>query len=102
MTYTYRCPDCRTRRKSFDLFTRHLRESGHRACNCGGYEWGPHRPGSPCCDQHPAAAVHRAARQGATYEECWEIQMALVTETPGRPMREWPASGDRTQGTRRA
>lgn len=86
----YRCPACRTRRRSPQLFTQHLLATGHKLCNCGGYEWGPHRPGSPCCDQHPAGAVHKALRQGASDEEAWEVQMGVVCGTPGRSMGEWP------------
>lgn len=28
----WRCPECRTRRKDFDLFMRHIHESGHALC----------------------------------------------------------------------
>lgn len=89
----YRCPSCRTRRQSHALFTQHLRDSGHKLCHCGGYEWGPHRPGSPCCTAHPMSPVHQAARQGASAEVLEELEMECVWSEPGRPMREWPGAG---------
>lgn len=86
---TLRCPDCRTRRKSFDLFTRHLRESGHRACTCGGYHY-KHRPGSPCCEKNPMADVEIAKRHGGfTADELLEIAVDCAWEKPGRPFTKW-------------
>ena len=80
-----RCPECRTRRKSFDLFTRHLRETGHRVCWCGGYSFA-HRPGSPYCEQNAMSAVRIAARQeGITADELLEIAIDCAWEKPGRP-----------------
>lgn len=60
----FRCPECRTRRHSWDLFSRHLKETGHRLCTCGGYHYA-HRPGSTYCERHPLADLHRAAREHA-------------------------------------
>ena len=87
---TLRCPDCRTRRKSFDLFTRHLRESGHRACTCGGYHY-KHRPGSPCCEKNTMVDVHIARRHGGfTADALWEIAVDCALEKKGRPLTHWP------------
>lgn len=84
-----RCPDCRTRRKSFDLFTRHLRETGHRVCWCGGYSFA-HRPGSPYCEQNAMGAVRIAARQeGITLAELQEIEVDCAWEKAGRPFTKW-------------
>jgi hypothetical protein len=58
-----RCPDCRTRRATFTSMVRHLTQTQHRVCTCGGY-WYPHRPGSPCCEGNPRALVNRAVREG--------------------------------------
>lgn len=89
MALILRCPECRTRRKSFDLFTKHLRETGHRVCNCGGY-WYPHRPGSPYCEQNAMSAVRIAARQeGITADELLEIAVDCAWEKAGRPFTKW-------------
>ena len=84
-----RCPECRTRRKSFDLFTRHLRETGHRVCWCGGYSFA-HRPGSPYCEQNAMSAVRIAARQEwITADELLEIAVDCAWEKAGRPFTKW-------------
>ena len=84
-----RCPECRTRRKSCDLFTRHLRETGHRVCWCGGYSFA-HRPGSPYCEQNAMSAVRIAARQdGITLVELQEIEVDCAWEKAGRPFTKW-------------
>ncbi len=59
-----RCPDCRTRRTTRGLFTRHVRETGHKLCRCGGYHY-QHRPGSPLCAYNPLSALRLADRDGA-------------------------------------
>lgn len=67
-TQPWRCPVCRTRRASFTSLLEHQRGAGHQApCGCPGYHH-PHRPGSPCCDQHPEAALRRALRAGETID----------------------------------
>lgn len=79
----WRCPACRTRRKDHGLFTRHLRDSGHRLCTCGGYHYA-HRPGSPFCDCNPFADVLRASRQGESAEVLLDIAADIAWDTPGR------------------
>lgn len=69
----FRCPDCRTRRKDYGLFTRHLKQTGHKLCQCGGYHYS-HRPGSTYCVRNPYAAVHEADRRGASDELLAEIR----------------------------
>ena len=76
---TFRCPACRTRRKDYDLFTQHLKDSGHRACDCGGYH---HRPGSPCCVQHPFAALDEAKRRGDDMGTLMDIFIDTIWENP--------------------
>lgn len=83
---TYRCPECRTRRKDFDLFMRHIHESGHALCNCGHVSYGgtgfPHRPGSPCCIHNPLSALWIAMRQGEGPEVLQEVAAWLVKTQP--------------------
>ena len=86
---TFRCPACRTRRKDYGLFTRHLRESGHAVCGCGGYPW-PHRPHSPYCHQNPQSGALAAWRDGASADEVLEISVELAWEKPGRVLKVWP------------
>ncbi|MDP1688033.1 hypothetical protein [Hydrogenophaga sp.] len=85
----WRCPECRTRRQDYGLFTRHVRESGHRACNCGGYHYA-HRPGSPYCTRNPMADVLIASRQGESAETCMDIAADIAWSTPGRVSAECP------------
>ena len=70
-----RCPDCRTRRTTWSAMQRHIVRTNHAHCQCAGYHF-KHRPGSPCCDSHPDAAIHRAIREGDT--EAWIL-------LPGKP-----------------
>lgn len=82
----FRCPDCRTRRKDWHLFAAHLRESGHRLCNCGGYHYA-HRPGSPYCEANPAADMRHALRAGEPASVLQDIAMDLAINGYGRPVR---------------
>ena len=66
MAFLFRCPECRTRRRSHGLFTQHLRETGHRLCRCG------------------------ASRHGASDEEVIEIALEIVLTTRGRPAQRCP------------
>jgi len=77
MAFLFRCPECRTRRRNHGLFTQHLRESGHKACICGGYHY-KHRPGSPYCVQNPMSAALLASRYGASDDEVAEIALDLA------------------------
>lgn len=63
---TYRCPICRTRRKDFLLYSRHLEESGHgvdKLCRCNAHKY-PHRAGS-ACEPVPAAITVTPIAPGA-------------------------------------
>lgn len=86
MSFLFRCPECRTRRRDYGLFTQHLRESGHRLCRCGGYHF-EHRPGSPFCERNPTGAARLAIRYGATDDEVNEILIDIAFSTPGRVLR---------------
>lgn len=79
--YVHRCPACRTRRKDHALFTRHLRESGHRLCRCGGYHYS-HRPGSPYCEENPLSIILIADRQGEPEESLIRLAQTLAREQP--------------------
>lgn len=76
-----RCPECRTRRKDYKLFTQHLRSSGHKLCTCGGYHYA-HRKGSPFCYGNPLAVVHHASRQGASDDVLMEIADSIMISDP--------------------
>lgn len=78
----FRCPQCRTRRKDYGLFTQHLRASGHGLCNCGGYHFA-HRPGSPLCEQNPRSVWNDAIRQGASLDDLIEIILYVPGEIGG-------------------
>lgn len=76
-----RCPECRTRRKDFGLFTQHLKTSGHKLCRCGGYHYS-HRKGSPYCYENPLAVMHHASRRGEDDEVLLMIAASIVNDTP--------------------
>jgi hypothetical protein len=76
-----RCPECRTRRKDYGLFQQHLRSTGHRVCQCGGYHYG-HRKGSPFCHHNPLAAIYHADRQGEPDEVLSMIADSLISDAP--------------------
>lgn len=89
VTRRFRCPTCRTRRTSFVLLLKHCADRGHQVCGCGGYHY-PHRAGSPCCDAHPMAVVHRALREGGlTDDELLDIQMDAALDSPGKRFEKW-------------
>lgn len=78
----YRCPQCGTRRKDYRLFTQHVRSSGHKPCNCGGYHY-PHRKGSPLCAANPMSEVLEAKRRGEPVEVLLDIAAHCAWEKPG-------------------
>lgn len=79
----FRCPSCRTRRRDYGLFTKHLQESGHRLCNCGGYHYS-HRPASPYCEANPMSDVLLASRQGTPDAELADIAAWCAFNKPVR------------------
>lgn len=89
MTFLFRCPECRTRRRDQKLFTQHLRETGHKACICGGYHY-KHRPGSPFCAANPMSGALLASRYGASDEEVAEIalELSLTAKPKTTPTRQ--------------
>ncbi len=78
----FRCPDCRTRRKDYGLFTQHLQQSGHKLCGCGGMHY-KHRPGTKFCESHPDYELHMMARYGATDEDLLDFLVERALEQPG-------------------
>jgi len=78
----FRCPSCRTRRQSYALFSQHLKTSGHKLCNCGGYHYA-HRLGSPFCEANPMGDVYIAARSGCSDDELADIAALCAFEKPG-------------------
>lgn len=84
MSYIYRCSCCRARntfRRPVFAYVRPKRCKSCRytrfyvdrervtrkACHCTGYHYA-HRPGSRCCEHHPAYEYWRAKREGADDE----------------------------------
>lgn len=76
-----RCPECRTRRKDYGLFTQHLRASGHRLCGCGGYHYA-HRPGSPYCYANPLSALLHADLQGVEGDDLARCAQGVIEDFP--------------------
>lgn len=89
-----RCPGCRTRRATFTSLLKHVQESGHKLCHCGGpaFERGlsKHRPGMRYCEHNPYGHIHLAARYGATDEELLDMMLEVVLTTPGKPATKCP------------
>lgn len=83
MAFLFRCPECRTRRRDFGLFTQHLRTTGHRLCRCGGYHY-EHRVGSRCCEANPMSGMWLAARAGVEGAELLAIGIDIALSQPGR------------------
>jgi hypothetical protein len=81
MQMILRCPDCRTRRTTRGLFTRHVQATGHKLCRCGGYHYA-HRPGSPLCAYNPLSALRLADRDGADEDDLIRCARYIISETP--------------------
>lgn len=79
MAFLFRCPECRTRRRDYGLFTQHLNDSGHALCRCGGYHYS-HRPGSPFCHRNPYSPALEASRAGVCDEEVEAIASQIALE----------------------
>jgi len=77
----YRCPECRTRRKDYGLFTKHIRDTGHGLCQCGGYHYS-HRKGSPFCEANPLSPIRMADRYGATETDLVRCAQHIIATTP--------------------
>ncbi|AVS68161.1 hypothetical protein C8245_23080 [Paracidovorax avenae] len=90
MAFLFRCPECRTRRRDYGLFTQHLRDSGHKLCDCGGYHY-RHRPDSPYCHRNPYSVALEASRFGTSDAEveaiALEIQRSIASTLPSRRRR---------------
>lgn len=83
---TLRCPECRSRRASYNTLVAHVKASGHKLCHCLGYKY-PHRPGSPYCDHNRMAPANRAAREGVEGQDLLDIALECVLHNRGRPYR---------------
>ncbi|MCT8174358.1 hypothetical protein [Variovorax sp. CY25R-8] len=94
MARLFRCPECRTRRRDYGLFTQHLRDTGHKLCHCGHVAYGgtafPHRRGSPFCEHNSMAPAQLASRYGASDEEVAEIVLELSLSIKARPVAVCP------------
>lgn len=93
-----RCPDCRTRRTTRGLFTRHVQQTGHKLCRCGGYHYA-HRPGSPLCEYNPLSALLLADRDGADEDDLIRCALYLISEAPALApkvqalLKDWKIDG---------
>lgn len=67
---------------------KHVADSGHRLCNCGGYHYA-HRPGSRFCVANPMSDVWIAARDGCTDDELLEVEIECAVNKPGKPFNHW-------------
>ena len=85
----FRCPDCRTRRRDFGLFTQHIKATGHALCRCGGYHYS-HRPGSPFCFANTAADVNHASRAGEPPDVLADIALSVALAGRGKPSKACP------------
>lgn len=84
----FRCPECRTRRKDYKLFLQHIQLSGHKLCDCGGYNY-KHRPGSRYCYVNPMAPAEHASRAGMSDKDVQDIREQIAWEHPGKPFKRW-------------
>lgn len=85
-----RCPGCRTRRATYMGMFTHLLLTGHKVCNCGGYDYA-HRPGSPYCYRNAMSDVRHAARRGDDWLTLMEIAAECAWERPGVKVRRGEA-----------
>ena len=85
---TLRCPACRTRRATYLSMQKHVADSGHALCDCGGYHYA-HRPFSKFCKQNPMSDVWVAYRDGASVDVAQDIAIEIAFTRPGRPIRVW-------------
>jgi hypothetical protein len=79
----FRCPECRTRRANWHLFTKHIEEAQHKVCTCGGYHY-PHRPGSPYCTRNAWSEYREAQRRDVDDDTLKDIVVHTAFETRGR------------------
>lgn len=77
----YRCPECRTRRATWNSLVEHIKKSGHGACGCGGYHY-KHRPSSPYCEHNPCSDLLHADRHGASSDDLRKIAQHIIETTP--------------------
>ena len=73
-----RCPQCRTRRATYESMQKHIKESGHTYCDCGGYHY-KHRIYSPYCHHNEMSPLLHAMRcADLTDEEIEDIALDLA------------------------
>jgi hypothetical protein len=63
---------------------KHIEESGHKLCTCGGFHY-PHRPGSSYCEHNPRSGFFHAQRAGEPDDVLIEILVDMAWSTPGKP-----------------
>lgn len=83
-----RCPECRSRRTTYQAMQRHVKATGHKLCTCGGYHYA-HRPGSPFCESNPRSAYYLALRADEPDEVLLEILVDMAWSLPGRPLTKY-------------
>jgi len=61
---------------------KHIKDSGHKYCGCGGYHY-KHRLGSPCCEGNPLSALYLAMRCAElTDDEILDLTIDLLWDAP--------------------
>jgi hypothetical protein len=85
---TLRCPECRSRRATYQSMQLHIKATGHKLCTCGGYHYA-HRPGSPFCEQNPRCAYYHALRASEPDEVLLEILVDMAWSLPGKPLTKY-------------
>lgn len=88
---TLRCPECRSRRATYESMQQHIKATGHKLCQCGGvdgYHY-PHRPGSPLCEKNTRLDYNLALRAGASDEELLDILLDIALTKPGKPLTKY-------------
>ena len=83
-----RCPECRSRRTTYQAMQQHIKLTGHKLCGCGGYHY-PHRPGSPFCESNPRSAYYLALRASEPDEVLLEILVDTAFTLPGKPLSKY-------------
>lgn len=85
---TLRCPECRSRRATYASMLLHVKATGHKLCQCGGYHYA-HRPGSPFCEKNPRSGYYQALRAGEPDEVLLDILLDMALTHPGKPLTKY-------------
>ena len=83
-----RCPQCRSRRATYESMQEHIKTSGHKLCGCGGYHY-KHRLGSPFCEANDLSPLRHAMRcADLTEDELTDIHLDIILNLKKKPSDE--------------